>query len=554
MRVLRSLGIRSWVASALLLAPLAAAPVFGEEDGCQGGDRVVPVTAFGRPQTTFSREPAATEADLQRLFVKYESDLRDVLTLAKWDGDPDKLFEAVRAGEATEVSLPAGTEFEWMAFRKRGKAACVKSIMWKGAAPFPAWQVEVESGAYVYTLTIPKTCLNLSMTSGPGSKRMVPPPTCELKATFDAATDVITVRGSTDGAEISVTSVTEPSMAGDVARLESAGENAWSYKPTADGQYSFVANARHGSGSQNTDCSAKVDVERTKPRLSAPMIGAPDADSGLITIDLSDSEGDVEITGITLPDGTPGDLSALTQIGPNKWTFDPGDTLPLKPGDYEYSFATITKLNGLEEASTFTASVTRDAVAASWVFRFFGASADAAGDSLMVGPTRQNPSDLLSPFVTTKRMIGDGTGFGLGIERLLGPRLGVELDALFLGLDGNRIVDIGDDWTMSSPGVDLDAISVGLNIHLTPEKKYDVFVGPFVSSVSYGDSGFNVTEPGFGSELGFGAKLGADWYFGWQSKWALGTAIRYLPITAGDDGNEFDVDPLVGTVGLGFRF
>lgn len=554
MRVHRNVGIRSWVVSALLLAPLAAIPGFAEESDCQGGDRVVPVTAFGRPQTTFSREPAATEADLQRLFVKYEADLRKVLELAKWDGDADQLFAAVRDGEATEVSLPAGTEFDWMAFRKRGEAACVRSIIWKGAAPFPAWQVEVESGAHVHTLTIPKTCLNLAMTSGPGAKRIVPPPTCELSASFDAGTDVIAVRGSTDGSEISVTSVTEPTMAGDLARLESVGENAWSYRPTADGSYSFTANARHSSGSQNTDCSAQVDVERTKPRLSAPMIGAPDPDSGLITIDLSDSEGEVEITGITLPGGSPGDLSALTQIGPNKWTFDPGETLPCKPGEHKYSFSTVTRLNGLEEESTFDVVKNRESRCGQWVFRFFGAGADTSGDSIMTGPVREDPNDLLSPFVSTKRMIGDGTGFGLGLERLINDRFGVELDAVFIDLDGDRVVDHGEDWTMSSPGVGFDAISLGLNVHLTPAKKYDIFVGPFISNVSYSAGAFNATEEGFGSETGIGAKLGADFYFGWESPWALATSIRYLAASAGDDGNEFDVDPLVATVGLGFRF
>ena len=129
-------GIRRWVASALFMAPLVALPALAQDDGCQGGERVLTVTAFGRPQTTFSREPAATEADLQRLFEKYESDLRKVLELADWEGDPDALFAAVKAGGAEERSMPPGTEFGWMAFRKKGEPACVRNIMWKGAAPF----------------------------------------------------------------------------------------------------------------------------------------------------------------------------------------------------------------------------------------------------------------------------------------------------------------------------------------------------------------------------------------------------------------------------------
>ncbi|MCP4203174.1 MAG: porin family protein [bacterium] len=544
--------ISVWVLPVLLLAPLVTAPAFGEENGCQGGDRVTPVTAFGRPQTTFSRESAATEEELQRLFVTYEDDLRAVLELAGWGGDPDELFAAVRAGKAEEASLSPGTEFEWMAFRKRGKPACVKNIMWKGAEPAPVWSVEVESNGYHYTMTVPKSCLNLSMTRGSGRMVPAPPPTCELAASFDAESDTITVRGSTDGAALVVTSVGEPSGPGDLARLESAGENVWTYKPTDDGRYSFTANARQESGSQNTDCSAGVDVERRKPKFDC--VATVDPDTGLINVDCTKSVGDVEITGIALPDGGAGDLSALMAAGPSKWTFDPADTLPRKPGDYDYTFSGVARLNGFEDSGSVSATVNVPPRGGSWIFRFFGAAADASGDSIMTGPVRQDPDDLLSPFVSTKRMIGDGTGFGLGLERLINDRYGVELDALFIDLDGNRIFDMGDEWTMSNPGVGFDAISVGLNVHLTPEKLYDVFIGPFVSNVSYSDGGFNVTEPDFGSEVGIGAKIGADWYFGGQSKWALATAIRYLPIKAGDDDNEFDVDPLIGTVGLGVRF
>jgi outer membrane protein W len=505
------------------------------------------VTVFGRPQTTFSREPAATEAELQRLFVKYESDLRKVLELAEWGGDADDLFAAVRSGGAAERSMPAGTEFEWMAFRKRGQPACVKNIIWKGKSPFPAWSIAFESNGYSWELVVPKTCLNLSIVRG--TTRAVPPPTCDLSASFDPASDMITVRGSTSGAEIQITSVREPGGGGDLGRLKSAGDGVWTYPPSADGRYSFTANARHESGSQNTDCSAVVQVERRKPKFVCVV--TVDPDTGMVRIDTSGSVGEVSLTGVTLPDGSAGDSTALGA------TFDPSASLPKKPGDYTYTFSGVARLNAFEDAGSCSATVEkkrRAAGASPWILRLYGAGADSSGDSIMTGPVRSDPSDLLSPFVTTKRTIGDGNGFGLGLERLVGARLGVELDALFLDLDGNRVFDFGDDWTMTNPGVGMDAVSLGLNYHLTPDKMIDVFVGPFVSAVDYSDSGFNVDEPKFGSEIGVGAKLGADFYFGSQSPWALSTSIRYLAASAGDDANEFDVDPLIGTIGIGYRF
>lgn len=550
MKTTKVLCTFGWALSALLMTAIVPTTAAAAENGCQGGDRVVPVTAFGHPQTTFSREPAATEADLQRLFAKYEADLRQVLEIAGWQGDQDELFAAVQAGRAEEVSLGKGTEFDWMAFRKSGKPACVRNVMWKGAKPFPAWKVSIESGGYNYTMTVPKTCLNLGMVRG--DRVMAPPPTCNLTASFDPEADTITVKGETNGAEISMTGVRGPEASGDLAKVMSSGENTWTYKPTADGSYSFTANARLAEGSQNTDCSARVDVVRRKPKFDC--VASADPETNLIDVDCTKSVGEVSITGIELPDGSAGALSSLAPAGANRWTYDPSDTLPGKPGDYLYTFLGVAKLNGYEDSGSVSATAVVPPRGGAWVFRFFGAGADTSGDTVMVGPNRQNPSDPLSPFVTTKRSIGDGDGFGLGIERLINSRYGIELDAVFLGLDGSRVVDIGTEWTMSNPGVDLDALSLGLNFHLTPEKKVDVFVGPFVSNVSFGDGAFNATEPSFGDEFGLGAKLGADWYFGWESNWALSTAVRYLPLTAGDDGNEFDVDPLVGTVGLGYRF
>lgn len=559
-------GIWALVAGVMALGAVpAVADQHAEENQCQGGDRVAPVTVFGRPQTTFSKEPAATEEDLQKLFVRYQDDLREVLELARWGGDPDDLFAAVRNGGAVERSMPPGTEFEWMAFRKRGEPACVRNIMWKGKAPFPAWSISFESNGYQYELMVPTTCLNLSIVRG--TTKMVPPPTCELSASFDVDSDMITLRGATDGAEISITSVSEPNAGGSVGNLESAGENSWTYQPAADGRYSFTANARHATGSQNTDCSASVEVERRKPVFDCAA--AFDPESGLIDVDCVESVGDVEITGITAPENGGADPSQLTAAGPSQWTFDPSDTLPAKPGDYPYTFTGVARLNGFEDSGSATATVPRLRTygkaglaagatggpgAGAWIFRLFGAAADSSGDFVMTGPVRADPADLLSPFVSTKRTIGDGNGFGLGLERLFGERLGVEVDALFLDLDGNRIVDVGEDWTMTNPGVGMDAISLGVNFHLTPGKMHDVYVGPFVSSISYSDGAFNATETGFGSETGVGAKLGADFYFGWQSPWALSTSIRYLAASAGDGGNEFDVDPLIGTVGIGYRF
>ena len=201
------------VLAVFLLQGVLTVGIRAQEEGCIGGDRVRRVDVWGRPATTFSRQPATMLEELQAQFKVLRADYAAVLRQAGWEGDPEDLFAAVgsasdRSGAVTFRSAPPGTEFEWMAYRQRGEPSCVKDIIWVGQEPFPAWQIVVESQGVQHTFVVPQSCLNLGLEKG--KRREVPPPTCRLNASFDPETDTITVTGSSDVADFRITGVDGP--------------------------------------------------------------------------------------------------------------------------------------------------------------------------------------------------------------------------------------------------------------------------------------------------------------------------------------------------------
>lgn len=158
-------------------------------------------------------------------------------------------------------------------------------------------------------------------------------------------------------------------------------------------------------------------------------------------------------------------------------------------------------------------------------------------------------------------------GFGLALERRFSSRLGLELGALYaapdLTLDANLA---GGPQFSVSDSVGFTAITAGLNIHLTPDKSVDLYVGPLLGYVFYGDVGFQIQVDGetfaadFTSDDDFalGAQIGADIPFG-DGPWSLNLAARYLDTNlevTDDEGEKTDLgfDPLILSVGFGYRF
>lgn len=160
-----------------------------------------------------------------------------------------------------------------------------------------------------------------------------------------------------------------------------------------------------------------------------------------------------------------------------------------------------------------------------------------------------------------------GIGFGLSFERRFSSRLGLEIGALFAEPDVTLDANLADGGRFNvSDGVPFTAFTAGLNIHLTPDKSVDLYVGPLLGYVLFGDLGFRTQVAGetiaqnFSSndEFALGAQIGADISFG-DGPWSLNVAAKYLDagLEVTDEGGEatdLGFDPLILNVGFGYRF
>ena len=158
-------------------------------------------------------------------------------------------------------------------------------------------------------------------------------------------------------------------------------------------------------------------------------------------------------------------------------------------------------------------------------------------------------------------------GFGLALERRFSPRLGLELGALYAAPDLTLDANLANGARFNVvDSVSFTAITAGLNIHLTPDKAVDLYVGPLLGYALFGDVGFRVQAAGqtltsdFSSadDFALGAQIGADIPFG-DGPWSLNLAARYLDASlevTDDEGEKTDLgfDPLVLSVGFGYRF
>lgn len=176
-----------------------------------------------------------------------------------------------------------------------------------------------------------------------------------------------------------------------------------------------------------------------------------------------------------------------------------------------------------------------------------------------------NPS---GDFVSTG--IGDGTigteintAFGAGLrgEYQFSPRLGFELGVLGAGSPGVKtgIFDgtIGNEVRLNS----FTQFAVGLNVHLTPDQPVDLYLGPQLALLRYGDEAVRATIGGVGTsvsvdnDVGWGAIIGLDVPLG-KRGWMIQTNLRYIEtqMSGSEDFFKSNFDPLVFSVGFGFRF
>lgn len=530
----------------------------------------VDIYVLGRPGSTFSPHSARNLEEMKDLFDRFEDDLRIVLDKGGWSGNADDVFTTMRAaqegdGTVTKTTIAPGHTLKWMANRKGGEPSVIMNPRWAAKEPMPAWKILVESNGSEYTFIVPVSCMNLAL----DSSRAMPKPTCNIKATYDPAVNMITVTGSSDG-EFKITDASLPSGKASVSDLKSTGPTTWTFTPEMDGTYSF--NAQAEKDGQTVTCTTSVLVG--KPKAACAIDVTVDPETHMISIDTSRSTGDFEMTGVTLPDGTAVDVAALQSTGATTWTYDPSESLKRKPADYTYTFAGKSTLYGSETTCDTAAIIRVEAPEYRFVVRGmyegvfpssdFAATTTAAGAATALAAAA-------SPFESmTHVSTGGGNGFGLELEWLVLPNIGLEIGGLWSSFETEFMYDTADIWLMDTDDADFNAYTFGGNYHFTPDKRVDFFAGAFIGLVSYGTTSYRLLDSpssdnfvpqsvkiNWDDDFTYGLRAGLDIPFKAGSPFVATLGVRWFHSKMSQKSglnHELDVNPWTGSIGIGYRF
>ena len=183
---------------------------------------------------------------------------------------------------------------------------------------------------------------------------------------------------------------------------------------------------------------------------------------------------------------------------------------------------------------------------------------------------------------------GSGPGAYLGVEFPLNDRLGIEAGVGWIDFDESEDVD-GFILTSSvSAALTVIPVTVALNVHLTPQKRYDLYLAPKIGwaffddlelvtrfdfdfgTFPFPDFDFLSVIPDFSDQITtnfatedqfiFGLRLGFDVPFG-DSSWSFSSSIDYTDMEleieipgVGGDVPGADLEPLSIGVGVGYSF
>lgn len=541
----------------LSTTPLLAA----EPDPCSGYTGKSRVTRFAGPHA-FSKKKAETREQLQAIFTEHEADVWTVLKAKGLEDIGDALFDALRTGNGvSETMVGKGDTFEWMAFRKSGEPQVIDKICVtpkpKADKTWDAFEVtlvqEREKDCNTrekatYTLVIPKVCSNLSLKNMKVEEIRLPPvepPDCALTADRSCNMDRLlsaNATGSSEGVE-----VTLRSGSGTQTVIPNS-DSAWTWQGRDESPYStatFTASAQFTDRCGEIQrCEESVSLEACQ-RASCTI--TPSA-----TEVRSSQTFSVDVSGHWAADG----LEVSVYRG-DKLVRDLGGSFPadvkLGAGTYTLRGSATNELGDTESCNEVTVEVQRR-----WTVRPALVYWDADQTEIRTingpaGPTQER---------TKLQVGGSGGGIGVGLEYHVNDRVGLEGELQYVTLDSGFIIDLGEAWEMGNDDMETYALFVGPNFHLTPNRRSDFYVGPFVALVSVDDPEFRLfgvdETVNFGSEVGFGLKLGLDVPFGPSTPWAFHIGARYLDLSLSGDSRRVPVDvsldPLIGTVGLSYSW
>jgi outer membrane protein W len=189
-----------------------------------------------------------------------------------------------------------------------------------------------------------------------------------------------------------------------------------------------------------------------------------------------------------------------------------------------------------------------------WVVRVTALSMKPTGDAVVV-----DGDDDWSRYTAEAEY-----GFGIDFEYRASRLLGIDFGVLTASPELEVVYDAAPVITATAK-LRITPIYAGINLHLTPDSRLDLFIGPVLAYVVY--SGFDLvvdpwflTEEGFESEddFGVGVNLGLDVRLG-DGGWLLTAGFRYLDTTLeasppNEGTGSTAIDPKIFSIGVGYRF
>jgi len=154
-------------------------------------------------------------------------------------------------------------------------------------------------------------------------------------------------------------------------------------------------------------------------------------------------------------------------------------------------------------------------------------------------------------------------GAGLRLEYRFAPALGIEFGLLGASSFDVKVGDLGNGVGVATGVNSFAPLTLGLNYHFPAGDSFDLFAGPFLASVRYGDVsvqtgiGGVVTTETVDTDTGWGVILGVDLPLG-SGNWLLQSNLRYIDTNmkgaTSDGGFDSNFDPLIFSIGFGYRF
>jgi hypothetical protein len=125
-------------------------------------------------RSPFYRPGVSSAADLKNMVKDRAADLQDGFAKAGYPDLYPAFMQQFPSAKIAPVKVPPGETFTWMLFKskKKGRVVVLKDVTWGGAAPFDAYQFDIDKDGKRYTFLVPGVCGNPTLKS----VAVIPPP------------------------------------------------------------------------------------------------------------------------------------------------------------------------------------------------------------------------------------------------------------------------------------------------------------------------------------------------------------------------------------------